>query len=144
LRPAGLTDVGLAQAIANLAAFWQRRHGGIAIALDVAAAQNGFGPGIDAALYRLVQESLTNAARHGAAKQVRIAIAADDAAIRVTVEDDGVGLHPAGGEGLGLKGMRERLAALGGTLTLGEGGGGGVRLAAVIPRALRELETAVA
>jgi two-component system sensor histidine kinase UhpB len=144
LRPSGLTDVGLAQAVANLAIFWQRRHDGIAIHLDIEAARNGFGVEADAAIYRLVQESLTNAARHGGARRVWIVIAAGSAAIRVTVEDDGVGLKPADDEGMGLKGMRERLAALGGTLSLANRNGGGARVAALIPRQAEAVEAAVA
>jgi len=141
LRPEGLAETGLMVAIGNLATFWQQHHGGIAIHLDVKA--NGFGAETDATIYRLVQESLTNAARHGAAKQVWIAIGADDDAIRVTVEDDGVGI-PASQEsgGMGLKGMRERLAALNGRLTLGARPGGGARLTAIIPRA-RAMEPVV-
>jgi two-component system sensor histidine kinase UhpB len=144
LRPEGLAEVGLAQAIANLAAFWQRRHDGIAIHLDIDAARHGFGAEADAAIYRLVQESLTNAARHGGAKQVWIGIAANDSAIQVTVEDDGAGLSPPGGDGMGLKGMRERLAALSGTLTLGNRAHGGARIAAVIPRATQDADAVLA
>lgn len=144
LRPSELTDVGLAQAIANLAIFWQCRHDGIAIHLDIEAARHGFGAETDAAIYRLVQESLTNAARHGGARRVWIAIAAGSAAIRVSVEDDGVGLKPADDEGMGLKGMRERLAALGGTLSLDNRDGGGARVAALIPRQAESVEAAVA
>jgi two-component system, NarL family, sensor histidine kinase UhpB len=144
LRPAGLVDVGLAQAIANLATFWQRHHDGIAIRLDIDAARPGFGAEADAAIYRLVQESLTNAARHGGAKQVAIAIASDAASISVMVEDDGSGLVAGGSDGMGLKGMRERLAALGGTLQLGNRAGGGARLQAVIPRAEREIDAVAA
>ena len=76
---------------------------------------------------------LTNAVRHGRAKQVWITIAADDAAVHARVEDDGVGLSDMLGGGLGLKGMRERLAALSGRLTLGARSGGGTRLVAEIP-----------
>jgi two-component system sensor histidine kinase UhpB len=134
LRPDGLAETGLAVAIGNLATFWQRRHDGIAIHLDIAA--QGFSTDIDATLYRLVQESLTNAARHGAAKEVWIAITDDAKDVRVTVEDDGVGLPVSqDSSGLGLKGMRERLAALGGRLSLGARPGGGTRLTAVIPKA---------
>ena len=133
LRPDGLAETGLKVAIGNLATFWQRHHGGIAIHLDVAA--EGFGADADAAIYRLVQEGLTNAARHGAAKRVWIGIAATDRAIRVTVEDDGVGFTARGGGGMGLKGMRERLAALNGEFSLAARPGGGTRLEAVIPRA---------
>ena len=131
LRPDGLAETGLAVAIGNLATFWQRHHGGIAIHLDIVA--QGFGAEADATIYRLVQESLTNAARHGAAKQVWISIGGDEQAIRVTVEDDGIGFTDTGGGGMGLKGMRERLVALNGRLTLGARPGGGTLLAAVIP-----------
>jgi two-component system, NarL family, sensor histidine kinase UhpB len=133
LRPDGLAEIGLAVAIGNLATFWQRRHGGIAIHLDIAA--QGFSAEVDATLYRLVQESLTNAARHGAAHQVWIAITDDAQAIQVTVEDDGVGISSSQESGgMGLKGMRERLTALNGRLTLGARSGGGTRLTAVIPK----------
>ncbi len=144
LRPAGLADVGLAQAIANLAIFWQRHHGGIAIALDIADAADGFGPDTDAAIYRLLQEGLTNAARHGNAKKVWIAITADDARIHVCVEDDGVGLVSSDSGGMGLKGMRERLQALSGILSLENRSGGGVRLAAVIPRLTKDADKVAA
>ena len=140
LRPDGLAETGLRIAVGNLATFWQRHHGGIAIHLDIAA--EGFGAETDAAIYRLVQEGLTNAARHGAAKQVWIAVREDSKAISVTVEDDGRGMDaPADGGGMGLKGMRERLAALSGSLALDTRPGGGTRLAAMIPRA-RAMEAA--
>jgi two-component system sensor histidine kinase UhpB len=135
LRPDGLAEIGLKTAIANLSTFWQRHHGRIAIALEVMA--EDFGPETDAAIYRLVQEGLTNAARHGGARHVRIRIEAGPDTIRVAVEDDGVGLSMMGRGGLGLKGMRERLAALGGSLHLAARPGGGTLLSAEIPR-LRE------
>jgi two-component system sensor histidine kinase UhpB len=134
LRPEGLAETGLATAITNLTTFWQRHHDGIAIHLSIDAAKSGFGAETDAAIYRLVQEGLTNAARHGAARQVWIAISADAGTIRVTVEDDGTGMSGnASPDGLGLKGMRERLSALSGSLVLGARAGGGMRLTADIP-----------
>jgi two-component system sensor histidine kinase UhpB len=143
LRPEGLAQLGLAVAIANLVTFWQRHHNGIAIHLDIGAAQPGFGADADDTIYRLVQESLTNAARHGAARQVWITIATEHAAIRVTVEDDGRGFS-GDGEGMGLKGMRERLAALSGTLALTARADGGTRLTATIPRLVVRRREAVA
>jgi two-component system sensor histidine kinase UhpB len=130
LRPDGLAETGLSVAIGNLVTFWQR-HGGISIRLDLQA--ESFGSETDAVIYRLVQESLTNAARHGAAGQAWITIAAQDGAIRVTVDDDGRGLAEADGGGMGLRGMRERLSALSGSLVLGHRPGGGTRLMAEIP-----------
>jgi two-component system sensor histidine kinase UhpB len=132
LRPDGLAETGLAVAIGNLATFWQR-HGGIAVHLDLAA--ETFGPEADGVIYRLVQEGLTNAARHGAARQAWIALAAGDGAIRITVEDDGRGFTEAEGGGMGLKGMRERLSVLSGSLALGARPDGGTRLTAIIPLA---------
>lgn len=141
LRSDTLVEIGLGAALANLAAFWQRRHDGVALHMDVAAVGDGFGADIDAALYRLVQEGLTNALRHGAARNVWLTIRAGTD-VGVVLEDDGVGLEAddgAGGTedggGMGLKGMRERLAPLSGRLTLSPGIRGGVRLEACIPRA---------
>jgi len=130
LRPDGLSETGLAVAIGNLATFWQR-HGGVAVHLDLAA--EGFGVETDGVIYRLVQEGLTNAARHGAAKHAWITITSDGGEIRVIVEDDGVGFAAIDGGGLGLKGMRERLASLSGSLMLSTRPGGGTRLAAAMP-----------
>ena len=136
LRPDGLAETGLAVAIGNLVTFWQR-HGGISIRLDLQA--ESFGSETDAVIYRLVQESLTNAARHGAAAQAWISIAAQDGAIRVTVDDDGRGFAEADGGGMGLRGMRERLSALSGSLVLGNRPGGGTRLMAEIPASRQRL-----
>jgi two-component system sensor histidine kinase UhpB len=141
LRSEGLAETGLAAALANLAEFWQRRHEGIRMHLDIAAAGRGFGADADAAIYRLVQEGLTNAVRHGGARTVWLAIRAGAGVggdiredMEVILEDDGTGLSDGGdAEGMGLKGMRERLAVLGGALTLSPRAGGGARLEARIP-----------
>lgn len=134
LRPEGLAETGLVLAITNLTTFWRRHHDGIAIHLSIEAAKSGFGAEADAAIYRLVQEGLTNAARHGAARQVWIVISSGAGAIRVTVEDDGKGISSdANSGGLGLKGMRERISALSGNLVLSARAGGGTRLTADIP-----------
>jgi two-component system, NarL family, sensor histidine kinase UhpB len=141
LRPDTMIEVSLAQAIENLAIFWQRHHGGIVLALDIASAKNGFGAEMDQAIFRLVQEGLTNAVRHGHASHVWVAITADDHAVQVRVDDDGKGLSQERQEGMGLKGMRERLAPLSGQFALRPRQGGGTRLTAEFPRARTE-ETA--
>jgi signal transduction histidine kinase len=81
----------------------------------------------------VVQESLTNTVKHADARQVRVRLDWRDAALGVEVTDDGRG--PGGGPpGLGLVGMRERVAACGGELRTGAGeGGAGFRVAAVLP-----------
>jgi signal transduction histidine kinase len=90
-------------------------------------------PAVDAAAYAIVQEALTNVLRHAAARRVVIDLATGDA-LRVTVADDGRGPAPAGhDEGMGLRGMRERAEALGGTCSTGPAPGGGFRVSAVLP-----------
>ena len=117
LRPADVAEVSLAQSIANLAAFWQRYHVGVNIHIEMPEAA-GFGEQIDAAVYRLVQESLTNAVRHGNANDVSVAIAASERGIRIHIQDNGAGLPDRPEAGMGLRGMQERIAALGGSLTV--------------------------
>ncbi|MFD5429305.1 sensor histidine kinase [Streptomyces sp. NPDC127084] len=92
-----------------------------------------------AAVYRIVQESLTNAVRHaGPDAPVRVTVAADDPAgpVRLTVTDDGVPQPAAGGApgaGFGIAGMRERARSAGGTLSAGPRECGGFEVAAVLP-----------
>jgi signal transduction histidine kinase len=88
------------------------------------------------AAYRIVQESVTNAVRHSGASLVTVRLSVTDGALRVAVEDDGrgpsaVATSPSGGHG--LRNMRERASALGGTLTAGARPGGGFRVVAVLP-----------
>ena len=87
-------------------------------------------------IYRIAQECLTNAARHGSPQDVRLQVERVDAAVALSVEDDGGG-SPAklsGTSGYGLLGIRERIDALGGSLSIGPAPRG-VRVAAVIPLA---------
>lgn len=75
-----------------------------------------FGGDVDFALYHVIQESLMNAFRHGRASQVLITLAEDSGRYRLSIRDDGVGTSSEIVEGIGLKGMRERLQKVGGTL----------------------------
>jgi signal transduction histidine kinase len=86
------------------------------------------------AVYRVVQESLANAARHAPGAAVRVAVAVGAAEVEVTVANTGAGTRPRGPGGVGLVGMRERVEALGGTLTAGPTGAGWT-VRAVLPRA---------
>ncbi|WP_020380227.1 sensor histidine kinase [Nocardiopsis potens] len=94
-------------------------------------------PGEEAELvcYRIVQEGLTNAARHAAAARIGVRLACTGERIELTVADDGVGGDPerTGSGGFGLRGLRERVQAAGGTLEAGDGAGGGFELRAVLP-----------
>jgi two-component system sensor histidine kinase UhpB len=120
LRPTGVADIGLSQAVANLGVFWRRRHPEIAIEFDMGSPEVSFGDAADATLYRLIQESLTNAIRHGSPRNITVSItSAEDGALVLQVSDDGVGLDASTERtGFGLAGMRERIDALGGSLTV--------------------------
>src|SRR6202035_4553044 len=96
LRPTGVADIGLSQAVANLGVFWRRRHPEIAIEFDMGSPDVSFGDAADATLYRLIQESLTNAIRHGSPRNIRVHITPEDAGdVVLEVSDDGVGLDAA-------------------------------------------------
>jgi two-component system sensor histidine kinase UhpB len=116
LRPAVLLDVGLAHAIDNLISFWRAHRTNLKFHVEVP--EEGFGEVMDAALYRIVQESLSNAVRHGNPTTIEIFVATEpDRSIAVRVIDDGEGLRGNGRSGgLGIKGMQERVATLGGAL----------------------------
>jgi signal transduction histidine kinase len=94
-------------------------------------------PSVDAAVYRLAQESITNALKHARhATRIDVQVSGDDASVRLTVRDDG-DAGPSGADwssGYGLVGMTERAALLGGTLEAGPSAGGGWAVTAVLPR----------
>ncbi|GAB4459517.1 MAG: HAMP domain-containing protein [Anaerolineales bacterium] len=119
LRPRVLDDLGLAAALERLAHEWQARY---KIPVDVVIQLDERLPGeIETALYRIVQEALTNIARHAQAKSASLLIEKRGGSVRAIVEDDGVGFDPSAQRGerhLGLLGMRERAELLGGTLTI--------------------------
>ena len=106
------------------------------------AALEGLDKSVATALYRALQESLTNIARHAGARQAWVSVGAENGEIFVEVEDDGRGIAPedlAKSRSLGLKGMRERIAFLGGSLDIGRAPRGGTRLKLTVP--LRGLVT---
>jgi signal transduction histidine kinase len=119
LRPRVLDDLGLAAALERLAHEWQARF---KIPVDVVIQLDDRLPGeIETALYRIVQEALTNIARHAQAKSASLLIEKHDETVRAIVEDDGVGFDVSTNQGerhLGLLGMRERAELLSGTLTI--------------------------
>jgi signal transduction histidine kinase len=92
--------------------------------------------GLQAVVYRIVQEALTNVLRHANATEVTVRVGRAGEAIDVEVRDDGTGTAGAGGAGQGLRGMRERAAAAGGTVDYGPVPDGGWRVAARLPARL--------
>jgi len=97
-------------------------------------------PSMEIALFRVVQEAITNTARHARAENVMVAVEFGDGTLMIEVEDDGVGFDPEAlarsadsAQGLGLSGMRERVSLLGGTLSLWSEPGSGTRILVEVP-----------
>ncbi len=133
LRPAALDDLGLGPAIESLA---KRQAAAAGFALDVSLEFGGCERPreIEDAIYRIVQEALSNVARHAGAEQATLEVRQLPQRVEVTVQDDGCGFVPGGpSEGFGLIGMRERADLLGGELTLSSARGGPTRVTAVLP-----------
>ena len=140
LRPAGLDELGLAAAVEHCVQTWRTRLPGVSVGLSISGDFATLPESVAVTLYRLVQEAMTNIAKHAAAHRVTIRLerAGDEDVgserIEVTVADDGVGT--AGGtptRGLGLIGMRERVMALKGELAFASTPGQGFELVARIP-----------
>jgi signal transduction histidine kinase len=106
------------------------------VEVDLSGDLEDLGPSVGAAIYRIAQESITNALRHARrATRVDVAVAGDDDCVRLTVRDDGdAGVTGWSGAGYGLVGMAERAMLLGGTLEAGPSPGGGWTVTAVLPR----------
>jgi PAS domain S-box-containing protein len=137
LRPLMLDDLGLADAAQWLVEDFGK-HSGIRLELRAAPAEalGALSKGAATAVYRALQESLTNIARHSGAKNAWIVMAQEDGALYVEIEDDGRGIGAgdlAKSRSLGLKGMRERVAYYGGSLEVGPAPRGGTRLRLRVP-----------
>ena len=113
----------------------QLRATGVEVAVDVDSVGTVPTP-VQSAGYRIVQEALTNVLRHAGARAVRVVVRADEDMLTIVVADDGPGHAGAtGGAGTGVRGMRERAEALGGSLSVGPGEDGGWRVEATLPLA---------
>jgi two-component system sensor histidine kinase UhpB len=133
LRPPALHDLGLRAALSSLVAGWQEMHDWH-VAVSVEGALDDVDPSVELTAYRVVQEALTNAARHAGAGQVEIAVAQSEAGtVTVRVSDDGVGLPANLRTGYGMAGMRDRVRALGGELNITQRAPRGVIVEAVLP-----------
>jgi len=140
LRPAGLDELGLVAAIEDCLDSWRLRLPSVTFEFKLAAELSAFDEAVNITLYRLVQEALTNVARHAQASRVTIHLDQRDAAgsgagsIELRVSDDGRGSVPSNASaGVGLLGMRERVESLGGTFAASNEGGGGFRIEARLP-----------
>jgi two-component system sensor histidine kinase UhpB len=141
LRPTRLVELGLAPAVLDLIEFWRGRRPEIAFETGLTEDESGLSESAQEAVYRLVQESLSNAVRHGAPRRILVAIQRAEGELRVEVANDGPPADAAA-PGLGLTGMTERVTGAGGTLSAGPAAGGGWRVSAVLPLAASDREAA--
>ena len=137
LRPTMLDDLGLGPSLEFLARNSAARTG-LSVTVDGVPSER-FPPRVEIALYRIVQEALNNAAKHAHASAVTVRVTREARRICCSIRDDGVGfdvdsvLARAGAHGIGLIGMRERLAPLGGALQIVSSPGQGTELLIAIP-----------
>ncbi len=136
LRPPMLDDLGLVPALQSLSNGVSRRSG-LAVHFE-AGVEGRLASDVEAALYRIVQEALNNVVKHARASQARVWLQRDTA-VRCSIVDDGVGFNvrevmvgPAR-RGLGLAGIQERIAAVGGSLSIVSAPNGGTELTVTVP-----------
>jgi signal transduction histidine kinase len=136
LRPSVLDDLGLASALKWQAREFARRSG-IPVDVQIEGSVEGLPEGHRTCVYRIVQEALTNCARHAKASNIRITCHGSEHLVVVTVQDDGIGFDPQrlAGHGVGLRGVEERVRELGGKVTIFSHPQKGTLLRAEIPLA---------
>jgi PAS domain S-box-containing protein len=140
LRPSMLDDLGLAAAIENHVGKFSAQSG-IRCDLSMSHADFELDPQVATALFRLVQEGLTNVARHSGASHVLIRLQEIEDRMLLIMQDNGNGLPPVQDthrKTYGLQGMRERIMMLGGTLDVFNEKGAGVRIEAHAPKQVKE------
>lgn len=138
LRPSVLDDLGLYEALRQYAREYELTYG-LVVDVYLQGKEQPRPPGpVETALYRIVQEALTNVAKHSAARHVGVVLNCTPSTINLVVEDDGCGFdatatQPAGANGIGLIGMRERAALLDGTVEIESSPGKGTAVYVRIP-----------
>ncbi len=139
LRPSVLDDLGLSSAIQ-----WYAEHrltaNGVSVRCEFSGIERRFVPEVETAIFRVVQEAVSNITRHAQADAVLIQCAVRDGLLTIDVEDDGQGFDPAAlkpshesSAGLGLLGMRERVELLGGSMLIDSAPGQGVHISVTVP-----------
>jgi two-component system sensor histidine kinase UhpB len=143
LRPVGLAELGLADALAALLRLWRETHPRVVIETSISPSPHARGETAELTIYRIIQEALTNVFRHARATRVDITVepvtprrpgTVETEATLVRVCDNGAGLPVDHRQGFGMIGMRERVLALGGTMTVASSNRG-VTVEALVPNA---------
>jgi signal transduction histidine kinase len=133
LRPAMLDDLGLVPALQWQAREFERRHD-IRVSMNLDSSLDILPDSYRTTIFRIVQEALTNCAKHAQATNVEISLENREGLVCLSIADDGVGLlRPPGRTGLGLIGIQERIRELGGWFSARNRDGGGTVLSAEIP-----------
>ena len=134
LRPKALDDFGLVPALEHLVETFQEQTG-IEVMMEPRLGPERLPSEIETALYRIIQEALTNVVKHAQAERVSIVLSQRGGTVSAVFEDDGRGfaVDETREDGLGLLGMRERLALLDGRLVVESSAGGGTTLVAEVP-----------
>jgi len=141
LRPPVLDDLGLIPAVRTLAET-RLEEQGVAVSIEADRLDDGLAAHLKVTIFRVLQEAVSNCARHSQAKTVRIRMRANSERFQAVVEDDGIGFDPStirqatdGKIPLGLLGMKERASLLGGTLDVRSSPGNGTSVVLDIPLA---------
>ena len=134
LRPSALDDFGLEPALRRLGET-VREGGALDVQVETRLGAVRLPADVETALYRIVQEALTNAVKHAGANHVSVVVTRKATGVQVMIEDDGSGFDPAARStgGLGLLGMRERVELLDGTLAIDTSPGAGTTLIVELP-----------
>ena len=133
LHPGVLDELGLAAAVSRHAGEFAQAHR-IAVTVQTEGLDaDGLSPLLQATVYRVLQEALTNVARHAGARSVSVRLERGAGSVELRVQDDGAGFKPGKGGRLGLRGMRERAALLGGSVEVVSEPGAGTTITARIP-----------
>jgi signal transduction histidine kinase len=139
LRPTALDDLGVARAFTQYLEEWSERSD-LHFDVQIDLGERRLPPSVETTLYRVLQEAVTNVVKHAGAERVGVILDVVDGAARLIVEDDGRGFPPAdrkagesGNRHFGLRGMRERLALIGGTLDIEATPDSGTTLFARVP-----------
>lgn len=152
LRPVGLAELGLREAIGALLGLWRESYPGVVIETAISRSLGETGETAELTIYRIIQEALTNVFRHARATHVEITVepassrqaataTAEARAIMVSIRDNGAGLPSDHKQGFGMIGMRERVLALGGSMSVASTNQG-VTVEALVPSGTRHLDTA--